>query len=226
MQDTVKVPDELAPAFEKAQERVRSYFEDRFFLPEAGLISVGDERYVLIRAESLSLRFFEYVRSMYPALEDLDAFHAAGAILYDLATGMGRSDAEAFAQKKGITDPLERLSCGPVLFAHAGWGFVEVMEASTPSCDADFFLLYDHIYSFESPSWTEARRLAPSPACFMSAGYSAGWCEKSYGIPLVAREVLCCAAGDACCRFIMAAPPRIDDRLAEYRLAHPELFSR
>jgi hypothetical protein len=214
----------MIPLFERAQEWVGSYFGDRKFAPENGSIRVRDQRYILVRAESLSVRFFDFVQAMYPGLEESDAFHAAGTVLYDLALSMGQADAAAFCNKLGLSDPVERLSCGPVHFAHSGWAYVDISAESSPSPDDNYYLLYDHPYSFEAASWKETDRKAPAPICFMNSGYSAGWCEVSFGLSLVAREVLCCAKGDPYCRFLMAPPSRIEARVAAYRKAHPELF--
>jgi len=54
------------------------------------------------------------------------------------------------------------------------------------------------------------------PVCVMNAGYSSGWCEESFGIPLVTAEVECRAKGDRHCRFIMAPPSKIKDHIAKY----------
>ena len=56
----------------------------------------------------------------------------------------------------------------------------------------------------------------------MNAGYSSGWCEESFGMPLVSCEVECLAKGDAQCRFIMAPPSRIEEHLARYFLEKPQ----
>jgi signal transduction histidine kinase len=50
----------------------------------------------------------------------------------------------------------------------------------------------------------------------MNAGYSSGWCEESFGLPLVSVEVECAAARGKRCRFIMAPPSRIEEHLARY----------
>jgi predicted hydrocarbon binding protein len=222
--NTVKVPTAMEPLFEKAQDLVQRYFKDRNFSPEQGTIMIGDQRYILMRAESISVSFFEYVHTTYPTLDDMDVFSVAGTILYDLANGMGKSDAKVFARKMAIDDPIARLSCGPVHFAYAGWASVDISPESTPSMDENYYLLYDHPYSFESATWLENKERAHGKVCFLNSGYSAGWCENSFGVPLVAREILCRAHGDAACRFIMAPPSRIDERVEAYRQAHPELF--
>jgi len=51
----------------------------------------------------------------------------------------------------------------------------------------------------------------------MNSGYSSGWCESSFGLPLVAVEILCRAKGDPCCRFIMAPPESIAQHVERYR---------
>jgi hypothetical protein len=58
----------------------------------------------------------------------------------------------------------------------------------------------------------------------MNAGYSSGWCEESFGVPLVAQEILCRAKGVNYCRFIMAHPDMISKFVEEYKRTHSELF--
>ena len=59
----------------------------------------------------------------------------------------------------------------------------------------------------------------------MNAGYSSGWCEESFGVKLIAREILCRARGDEFCRFIMAPPHRLQGHVDRYVAEHPELFA-
>ena len=56
--NTVKVPKEMEPLFEKAQNFVEDYFKTLKQDPTKGTITIGDERYVLIRAKSLRLEIF------------------------------------------------------------------------------------------------------------------------------------------------------------------------
>src|SRR5450432_1441124 len=112
------------------------------------------------------------------------------------------------------------LSAGPIHFAFSGWAFVDISAESRPSPDENYFLLYDHPYSFESHSWLAKDKKSDTPVCIMNAGYSSGWCEESFGLPLVAAEVECLAAGGEHCRFIMAPPARIESHLAEYASQH------
>ena len=139
MLKTVRVPEKFAPLFEQAQEYVSRYFSAIGFEPERGTVEISGERYVLVRAASLSIEFHRMVKKLYS--EDDEALAVTQAILFDLAHAMGMADAQAFAERMGLADPVARLSAGPVHFAHAGWAFVAISEESRPSQDDDYYLL-------------------------------------------------------------------------------------
>ncbi|MFZ5893725.1 MAG: ATP-binding protein [Myxococcota bacterium] len=224
MLKTVRVPEKFAPLFESAQTYVARYFEAQKSLPERGTLEISDQRYVLVRAASMSVEFYDMVRSFYG--EEAEARAVAHALLFDVAHAMGLSDAKAFSERMQVSDPIARLSAGPVHFAYAGWAFVDISEQSHPTPDDDYYLLYDHPYSFESDSWLSADRPSDCPVCVMNAGYSSGWCEKSFGVRLVAVEILCRAKGDSTCRFIMAPPERIAGHINAYVRQNPDLAAR
>ena len=213
---TVRVPPAMEAPFLEAEENVARYFRDRVHDPEHGTIEIFGERYILVRAASLSVEFFALVKELYGEGRAVEADEFARNILFDLAHAVGKSDAANFHAKMGLVDPIAKLSAGPIHFAHAGWAFVEIFPESKPSPDSDYHLLYDHPYSFESDAWLRAGKKRDTPACIMNAGYSSGWCEESFGITLVAAEVLCRAKGDSTCRFLMAHPDRIDAQVARY----------
>jgi diguanylate cyclase (GGDEF)-like protein len=210
---TVKVPALFEAPFLRAQEYVQRYFADRVENPDAATISIAGERYVLLRAASLSVEFIELVTKLYQDQGEAEARSVANNLLFDLAHALGRADARAFQAKMGVTDPIERLSAGPIHFAYSGMAFVEISPESTPSPDEHCFILYDHPFSFESHSWLAKGKSSDVPVCVMNAGYSSGWCEESFGVRLVAVEIECCAAGGEHCRFIMAPPGRIEAHL-------------
>ncbi|HJW09537.1 MAG TPA: ATP-binding protein [Holophagaceae bacterium] len=223
---TVKVPPEMVPLFRTAEEVVSRYFAQREERPEQGSIEIAGQRYVLVRAAALSVEFFSLVGDLYGPGREGEAEEFARNLLFDLAHAVGRSDARNFHTKMGLADPISRLSAGPVHFAYTGWASVDIFPESQPSPDEAFYLVYDHPYSFESNAWVEAGRSPEHPACIMNAGYSSGWCEESFGVTLVASEILCRAKGDDCCRFIMAHPSRIEARVQEYLAGSPHLASR
>ncbi|MFT3764273.1 MAG: ATP-binding protein [Minicystis sp.] len=175
------------------------------------------ERYVLVRAAALSVEFFGLVEELYGPDREDEADQFARNILFDLAHAVGKSDAQSFCARMGLVEPLERLSAGPIHFAYTGWAKVDIHPESRPVPGDDFYLLYDHPYSFESDAWIRAGHRRQSPVCIMNAGYSSGWTEHAFGTRLVSAEVLCRARGDDACRFIMAPTSRIEAYVALFR---------
>lgn len=221
---SVKVPPHFEGLFEQAETDVGNYFKKLNLKPENGTIDINGERYLLVRAESMSVMFLEFIRNMYPSIDDQAAITAVSKMLYDMAKSFGRSDAKHFHNKINVEDPVRKLSTGPVHFAHTGWAFVDIHAESSPSPDENYYLQYDHPYSFEADSWINSHKKTTFCTCFMSAGYSAGWCETSFGIQLDAKEILCRAKGDTYCRFIMSQPFRLEEFINAYTSTHPELF--
>ncbi len=221
MLKTVRVPEKFEPLFEQAQEYVSRYFAQQRADPERGSLEICGQRYVLVRAASMSVEFYDMVRRIYGAEEEAHA--VAHGLLFDIAHAMGMADGKDFMQRMGVTDPLAGVSAGPVHFAHAGWAFVDISADSSPTPDDDYYLLYDHPYSFESDSWLAAGRKTDAPVCVMNSGYSSGWCEHAFGQQLAAVEILCRAKGDDACRFIMAPPHRVEGHIQRYMQQHPEL---
>lgn len=222
--NTVKVPIPIAPLFEKAQEYVSRYFSDQKADPTKGVITIHGHRYILVRAASMSVHFLEFIKGMYPALDDEEAQQAASIVLFDISKNIGMNDAKKFHMDTGVSDPISKLSTGPIHFAYTGWAFVDIKEESQPTPDENYFLLYDHPQSFEADSWLELGKKINFCSCFMNSGYSSGWCQQSFGIPLIAREILCRAKGDPFCRFIMAQPHKIDQFIEDYTKSNPQLF--
>jgi hypothetical protein len=99
---------------------------------------------------------------------------------------------------------------------------VSILAESRPAPDESCFLVYDHLNTFEADSWLAKRGRVDFCTCHMSAGYSAGWCTESFGVPLDARELTCRARGDASCRFVMAHREHLAERTAEWREGHPD----
>ena len=223
---TVKAPAEMAALFERAEEMVSGYFGRLRHDPERGMIEVPGERYVLVRAASLSVEFFGLVRELYGSDRQAEADDFARNLLFDLAHAVGRTDARRLHERMQIDDPLAKLAAGPVHFSHTGWAFVDIHPDSRPVEGDEYLLIYDHPYSFEAGAWLEQKARAAFPVCIMNAGYSSGWCEVSFGRPLVASEILCRARGDEACRFVMAPPERIEERVLRYLDGRPALAER
>ena len=127
------------------------------------------------------------------------------------AREIGRNDSRSFSRRLGVTDGLDRLSSGPVHFAHAGWAFVDILGDSAPATNDDYFLHYNHPNTFESEVLKNLGREVTACSCLFSAGYSAGWCSDAFGIEVHGRELRCTARGDETCEFIMAPAARLDE---------------
>lgn len=214
--NTVSVPEELYPVFLKAQDYVREYFSEVQSDPEKGVIKYSGERYILVRASAMSKELFDMMALMYSDRGKQEARDLSFNFLFDIAHSIGKADAGSFFLKMGLTNPIERLSAGPIHFAYTGWASVKIHPLSNPRPDDHYYLIYDHPYSFEAQAWMEKGETTDFPVCVMNAGYSSGWCEESFGIPLVTAEVECRAKGDRHCRFIMAPPSKIKDHIAKY----------
>ena len=115
-----------------------------------------------------------------------------------------------------VSNPIDKLAIGPVHFAYSGWAFVNIFSESNPTPDENYFLIYDHPFSFEADAWLKQGKTPSFAVCIMNTGYSSGWCEESFGLPLVAVEIECRAKGDEHCRFIMAPPTKIEEHINRY----------
>lgn len=214
--NTVDVPRPFYPIFCDAEEYVSRYFHERQLDPRRGLIEISGERYILVRAASMSKEFFDLVTSLYQDRGDKEARTVALSFLYDLAHAIGKADARSFFSKMNVTEPIQKLSAGPIHFAYTGWAFVKILEESHPTPDDNYYLIYDHPFSFEASAWLKSGEKTDFSVCMMNAGYSSGWCEESFGVPLVAAEIECQAKGDKRCRFIMAPPSKIKEYISRY----------
>jgi two-component sensor histidine kinase/predicted hydrocarbon binding protein len=212
---TVKTPNEIAPIFDKASEIVKKYFQTFNADPSLSKIEVNGQRYVLMRAESLANDFFKNILNLYSDRPKPEAIRIGRNLLFDFAHLIGIEDAKNFHQKMKLKDPISKLSAGPVHFAYTGWAFVDILPDSKPSPDENFYLKYNHPYSFEADSWIKSKEKTDFPVCSMNAGYSSGWCEQSYGIELTSVEISCRAKGDKHCTFIMAPPNKIGEYLTK-----------
>lgn len=215
--DSVTVPEAMKPLFDVAQQTVGEYFRELKMDPGKGTIEINDQRYVLVRASTLSKDFLDTVQKLYADRGSAEAFSIGKNFLFDISHVIGMNDARNFHSKMNLTDPIAKLSAGPVHFAYSGWAFVDILPESNPTPDDDFYLIYRHPYSFEADSWNRSGQKADTPICIMNSGYSSGWCEESFGIPLTAVEVTCRGRGDDHCTFLMSPPHKIQEHLDRYK---------
>ncbi len=214
---TVKVPLAFKSIFDNAEKIVGNYFKDLKFNPSKGTIDINNERYVLVRASALSHEFLNSIKNLYKDRGEEEAMNIGKNILFDMAHVIGTEDAINFHKKMKLKDPISKMSAGPVHFAYTGWAFVDILPESKPSPDENFFLKYNHPFSFEADSWIKTNKKSTTPVCIMNSGYSSGWCEASFGIPLTSVEISCRAKGDKHCTFIMAPPQKIEKYIQNHK---------
>ena len=210
MLKSVKVPEGFEGPFLKAEQYVESLFSKLTRRPEQGALWVGEQRYVLVRCESLFLSWFD-------AMADTFGAETAREFIYNTAREIGRSDSEDSCRRLDVSDGIERLSAGPVHFAHGGWALVDTLGDSRPAMNDEYYLHYYHPNTFESETLKRRSQVVTEPACLFSAGYSAGWCSEAFRVQVHAREINCTAKGDAHCEFIMAPSERLDSLELELR---------
>jgi len=213
--ETVQVPEPLKATFLSIENKIRSYFNEINMDPESGEITVEGQRYVLLRSDSLSHEFLDFIIERYTDRPEREAISIGNNFLFDNAKVIGKKDAVSFHEKLGLSEPIDKLSAGPVHFAFTGWANVEILVESNPTPDENFFLKFKHHNSFEAQSWLKAGKKSKIPVCTMNCGYSAGWCEESYGIPLTTVEIECEAKGDDACVFVMTPTDKIEKYVGE-----------
>ena len=208
--EVVKCREPFTPLFAEAEKIMGSFFSDLKRVPEQGDIQISGVRYLLMRTDSIAIELHEELRK---------TFGEAGArqIRYKIARACGMRDAKMFHERLKIEDPTMKLALGPVHFAHVGWASVDIFPESAPQPNEDYFLVYDHPYSFEAAAYEANGIKSDHPVCHMNAGYSAGWCEVSFGIDLKAEELTCRAKGDDKCIFVMAHPKNFDKLVGDYK---------
>lgn len=214
--NTVTVPDNVKPIFDAAQKIVGEYFKNLKMEPSKGTIEINDQRYVLVRASALSTDFLNTILQLYADRGKEEAMLIGKNFLFDIAHVIGMNDAKNFHTKMNLSNPIEKLSAGPVHFAYSGWAYVDILPESNPSPDDNYYLIYNHPFSFEADSWIRSGKSAETTVCTMNAGYSSGWCEESFGMPLTAVEVTCKAKGDKHCTFIMSPPHKIQEHIEKF----------
>ncbi|PHR47338.1 MAG: hypothetical protein COA32_07920 [Fluviicola sp.] len=222
-------PKDYEEMFLHIQDKFSDYFNDKTFYPSEGKIEINNERYILMRSSSISYDFFQGLMGLLEENGENSSFELAADMLFDIAHIIGKKDASKYHKALKLKDPLHKLSAGPVHFAFTGWANVEILPDSNPVANENFVLKYNHKNSFEAEAWISAGKTTHEAVCAMSAGYSSGWCEESFGIPLIAVEVTCKAKNDSECTFIMAPPNKISKYLKKERIERkklPNFFER
>jgi predicted hydrocarbon binding protein len=197
-----EVPPELQAVFDRAKAMVGQFFKEASSRPEVGRIEVGGDRYMMARSDSFS----HVLRGV---LAEIYGEKGSDQILYNFGKAIGQQEAGQFHKRFQLTDPLEKFGVGPTYFSYSGWAFISLLAPSKPEASEDFLLVFTNQGSFEAEAFQKAGEKVDAPVCHISAGYLAGWCQESFGIPLECREIMCRGQSDPLDLFVMAHRKRI-----------------
>jgi hypothetical protein len=195
--------DLIARALGDMQEYQQRFDRD----PAVAQVSLGGMSHALVPTHVLA-------RELPRELMEIVGQELAPIVMYRLGFLVGRSHAAAFFEDRNIsTEEAEyRVITGPFHFAWAGYGDVELLIWE-PKIDCDFRVLWESDNSFSArESQKDGCR---SRACQLQAGYSAGWCTESTGLPLQTYEIACRAEGVSHCRFLIAHRDRVRQQVLE-----------
>ncbi len=195
--------------FKKVDEMYKEYFSHIEKNSVKGNILVSGERYVMYRAQSMSI----FLRNELKKILGTGVHQA----VYRFGRACGGADAKFFIDKFKITEPFEKVMTGPVYFAHGGYATVEFLPESTPTLDENCLLVYKHPNSYEAEAYINAKTKTDGPICHLNAGYSSGWATEALGIRLEAKEISCRAHGDEFCTFVMASPRSLNDQIEKIK---------
>lgn len=180
--------------------------------PEQAHVVLGGLRHALIPTHILA-------RDLLRELDVLLGRSEGAMVLSRIGRLTGRSQAEAFfADREVAADAAFRVLCGPMYFAWAGYGDVDMLLWEIES-DDDFAILWESDNSFsaiEAVRDGDRRR-----SCHLQAGYAAGWCEVAMGMQLETKEIACRAEGVSHCRFLIAPVEGFHERMLNPRFHRP-----
>ncbi len=178
-----------------AKERARDLSSRLKVKPEEGLIELAGEAQLLVG--------FDALVTVGKDLHDRFGRAAAELALYRLGYEMGARLCRIVSATYGLEDPLDRLLMGPLVFVLIGWfPYADFLKANLTQ-DEEWLLLWE-TRSRLAERFLSMFGKADTAVCFTLAGVGAGWCSEAFGLPLIAREVLCVAKGDSSCRFLVA----------------------
>ena len=138
----------------------------------------------MLRGPAISFDFKNVIARTLGEQNNDKAVDHCTRLLYDFAYAVGRADCESFSRQMAESDPLVLLAAGTINFAFrgiclfvfffvfvltfTGWGIVNILPESVPTpTSQEFFLLYEHPYSFEAAAYMQhgeqvSRKISPN----------------------------------------------------------------
>ncbi len=173
----------------------RALAEHVRFAPDVGQIALFGQRMLLLHASSFTALRRELVERL--------GIPQAREIMTRLGYQQGYDDGVRVLESAGDHPIEELLSMGPRLRAMEGFVVNRPIDGMT--CDVErgtFWGDYLWTFSMEAEAHLEHLGLSGAPACWMIVGYASGYCTAITGMPILWREIECCAMGHSHCRVI------------------------
>jgi len=233
---TTIVHDSMIPACLKIEGMIEKLFAtaNMYQWRKEGIITIADQRYLMLRASSISSGFLSNATYIFNGLiTGINKNDFIPRLLFSLARIMGTCDAVSIF---GECDPasifddamenkqskLSKYLCEcSVRLSYMGWGFIKIMPESNINPDNmnEFVIHIEHSTkhkNFECDSFSNKSCTPEHPVCAMNSGYLSGWLSHCAQHPLVAVEVTCIARGDSQCHFIIAPQAQLELHIQIY----------
>jgi signal transduction histidine kinase len=163
------------------------------FLPEAGTITIGDQRAMLLNENA-----FAKLREL--LFEQLGT-ELARSILMKFGYQHALEDYRTLCKLVHTSNDEERLQIGPLMHSWCGIVKVEPLEAQIDRERGHFYFRGIWRNSIEAAAHLKIFGKSTTPVCFSLAGYGSGWCSAFFGMPLIEIETKCVACGDEHCEW-------------------------
>ncbi len=161
---------------------------------EAGRILLGDERMILLHAQTLGSLREELI-------ETLGRERARG-VLTRMGRASGRCDARLARHLQPDATDHELILLGPRLHTLEGMVHVVPVQLDVDIGRGRFSGEFIWEDSCEAAVHLAAFGIEADPACWMQVGYATGYLSELMGCSVLVREVECVARGDTRCRIL------------------------
>lgn len=174
------------------------------FHPEKALISLGEQRVVLLHTKTWGSLRNELIAAL--------GIHTTRALLTRIGFSSGTRDAELALQVRTPKEVIFNLIArGGQLQALEGIALVKPLRTEIDVEAGYCFLEFLWENSFEDDIHIAAYDIGTSPACWLEMGYASGFLSACMGKQILAREIECRAMGNDVCRVIAQPAERWPD---------------
>ena len=163
------------------------------FMPEHGLLKLGNSRVFICGAEAIG--------SLYTELINVGDMMGAQVVMRRFGEATGHERARLVHEHFQPADKMEWLAMGPTMHAWEGVGLPSLASLDYDPEAKKFRLVVHFKDSYLAEQYQRVLGKANEPVCWQLAGYIAGYCSEVFDMNLLCRETKCVAKGDDHCEF-------------------------